>query len=531
MDRPELSEEYLEEMQSLVNDLAVLETASAENRQLRLTERFAVAVQSEIQAPKLDADAAARIEAAVELLRDRDAARADALKKSLASRMAAWQMEFELRPPFANAADVFPRDTVQLIDGKLLPKTAKAGTPGDSQVVATQTSSAGSVRFEATFNDAWADAAEVGLRLGDETIRYDFRLRIPRRTSREDEEDAGPAPLTFRAARQSNAVALVEILRNGQPVQRKSLAPTDLPAGPLEIWVQRTREELTLRIGPSLALVFSDPFPLPANLGRFALVWPEQTPLESVRGLRQLRAETASALEQADQLFDAGQHRDALLLYSDPVINLPDSAYRQEARYKQGLCHSELKQTDEAAAVFEPLMLEEGPRWPALAGCRLWLMRLAQGRGGEADAIHEHLAARYQSVQLGAMIPSDLREPILENYQKQFQTLSRVLRFDPQRLENMERGAAIDRLLSFDGQNSPDVALALADVYEYLAQAGAGLGDYDRADRAGSPSVLAAALLSAVAHERPGRRGAAGGGPGHSPGLSGYAAELADADH
>ena len=117
-------------------------------------------------------------------------------------------------------------------------------------------------------------------------------------------------------------------------------------------------------------------------------------------------------------------------LYKQQAIETEDTEFRQEARYKHGSCLVELNRIDEATQVFEPLLGEgSGERWPPLAGCQLWLLRLKQKRIEEADAVYQTLATRFSFEQLAVLIPSDLRDEILRLYQDEFRYIGNVLRF------------------------------------------------------------------------------------------------------
>ena len=55
-----------------------------------------------------------------------------------------------------------------------------------------------------------------------------------------------------------------------------------------------------------------------------------------------------------------------------------------------------MNRADAAVGPLEQLLAEPGDRWPPLAGCQLWLLRLRQKRAADADKVFEVLGVRYR---------------------------------------------------------------------------------------------------------------------------------------
>src|SRR5262249_28683837 len=120
-------------------------------------------------------------------------------------------------------------------------------------------------------------------------------------------------------------------------------------------------------------------------------------------------------------------------------------AAAQEARCKQAFCEVQLRHPEEAAALFERVAAEDGPRWPAVAACQLWLVRLRQQRTEDAEARLDGLTTDCRCEQLVQLVPSQDRERILQNYRKP--PVVDLLRTNPRLGTNLDRAAAAEKLL------------------------------------------------------------------------------------
>ncbi|MBW3600408.1 MAG: hypothetical protein KY475_24485, partial [Planctomycetes bacterium] len=279
--------------------------------------------------------------------------------------------------------------------------------------------------------------------------------------------------LTFAEARRRGRRVLIEIRRNGSPVQKVDRPIEDFPAGPLKLWVKRDGCDLAIQVNRHELVELRDPFPIGASrTGVFAVRWPEEAGLVSLVAEDILRAAAVTPLEQADARYAEEQYEAALSLYALLAVEAREIEVQQEARFKRGLCLMHLNRGDEAMQVFQPLMAEPGDRWPPQAGVHLWLLLLRQNRYEDADAVYELLASRFTFEQLALMVPADVRDEILAYYLRAFSSIGNALAFRPEQIEELERAAAVDRFLSYDGQGELMAQVDLSRGYRYL-------GDYE----------------------------------------------------
>jgi tetratricopeptide (TPR) repeat protein len=196
----------------------------------------------------------------------------------------------------------------------------------------------------------------------------------------------------LRAIRKIDGYYRLAIYRHGRLLWEQDLHHSEVPSGPLMLSASREQGELRIQVNTLGAQTFRDPFPLPARqAGVFGLYWPGGVGLVELRGLEKLRATTVSPLEEGDELYELGKYAEALEHDKRQALETDDAEFLQETLHKQGMCLLELGRMDEAAAIFEPLLSSIGERWPPLAGCYLWVIRLRQKRDAEADAIFDTL--------------------------------------------------------------------------------------------------------------------------------------------
>ncbi len=352
--------------------------------------------------------------------------------------------------------------------------------------VPTKVVSGTRVQLEAEFDAGWEQGTTVGLSLSESPgdFGYDFTLRLAAARAQEDQAAVVSPPadekqLTFAEVRRRGGSFVLEINRRLTLVQRHEIALGDIPSGPLRLRARREGGDLTFQVNSLPPVVFYDPFPLgAAREGVFAVNWPNAARLHWLRADEELRGGAVTAIEQADALFEKEQFADALAAYDQAALGAP-AALRQEIQFKRGLCLLQLNRVREAIQEFQVLLSESGERWPAQAGVQLWLALLEQNRHEDANAVYELLAARFQFEQLALMTPADVRRKILDVYDHGY---ADILSFRPERLQTLERTAAIDRLLSFDGQGNPGVQFQLARGYQFV-------GDYAAALRVLEPIV------------------------------------------
>jgi eukaryotic-like serine/threonine-protein kinase len=495
LDSPQLTEDYLREMDVTIAAIETMQPFDAAEARVRLNDGFADLIQTYIRRSKLTQKDAERIKAAIALLCDRDDVAAAAAEELLFKRSSEWQLLFDLRPGQDDPDSVFNPGQVAENEGRFAVKLP-AGTRTMNirggkrvemidQVVLATAPCETTVQLEARVDEAWIEATQVGLVLNATSKgRYSFLLRASRlaglktpanRAKTNDADGPRPRMLSFAAVRERDGFFILEIRKNHVPLQRQTIRASEFGEGPLTLRAARDRDRLTFQVNQLHPLEFYDLFPLGSqDLGVFAVDWPRGVDLLSLRATHKMLPPEPSPLQRADGFFDSAEYEKALQLYQDLALLAEEDDVRREARYKQGLCLVELERVREASQLFEPIMLESGDRWPVLAGCQVWLMRLEQNNFQEANEIFAYLESRFQYEQLAVLIPADVRQSILNSYFDEINTVLKLLRFNPQRIQNMERAVVIDRLLSLDGAGHLTNQLQLARAYRYI-------GDLDRA--------------------------------------------------
>jgi tetratricopeptide (TPR) repeat protein len=251
---------------------------------------------------------------------------------------------------------------------------------------------------------------------------------------------AKPARLaSFAAARARGVPFEMRLLRNGVLLHEKSLRLAD---GPLHLLARRIGDRLELQADRGERLVFHDVMPLPATESSvFGIHWPATAGLTRLRATAQMLPPAASPLERADDLFEKGRYGDALALYQGQFA-AGDLAGKQEAQYRAATCLMRLNRSDEAAQLLAALVNAEGERWPLIAACQLWLIRLRQKKFDDLDNLLTIFSAHFNREQLATYVPAHLRQDTVR--------LTQVgpgdhLLMDPAVLRQAEQALAIAR--------------------------------------------------------------------------------------
>ncbi len=470
LDDVELSSSYLERMDALVGDLAEHSPELGEESSQRLNDRFVAGIRSEIRRPKLEEEQIEAIRNMIALVESRSPSIVGELREQLRRRQSDFESVFHQMPPFANLRSVFRRSEVKPKDeGKAIlaipDKNVRIST------VITSISSEGHVQLEATFGPQWQQHHRLGVAVNHARKQgYEFLLLVEQPADRNEGEEE-----TFQSVRDRDGSFTLSIERNGLPLLRREIHHSKIASGPLTVRGTRERGKLTIQIGSLRANEFRDPFPLgSARIGVFALVWPTGLDVVDVHARRRQTPAQTSALEQGDELYDQGRYSEAMAFYQEQERETEDIEFKQEALYKQGTCLVQLNRIDEAADTFSQLIAASNDRWPPLAGCQLWMLRLRQNRQADADAIYDTLSTRFRFEQLAVLIPDEVRGEILETYRNDFRTISSVLRYNPNLVRNMQRLAAVDRLLSADGKGDVFTQMEVSRAYRMM-------GDLDSA--------------------------------------------------
>ncbi len=504
IDNAQLSEQWLKSADQLATRIAALpqqnERAPVDHAS-RITDAFVDLLQKELKRPKLSTEVAESLRASIQLLQGRAPSLADDLLTQLEGRLTDWVVDFELNAPQTVSTDaaataklnellqkIFGESKVQIAKGAFLPKhseksvvavvgmTARAAHADNATeikyVVAPQTETLfvcrDDIELAGVFGPEWRTAVEVGFSLNSVGSRgYDFSIRMldaPASTTSHANED----DVNLASSNANTKQFVAEVRRNRIPLLRRVLPADLLPTGPLQLRARRQRGDLEFQIHNLPPLRFTDPFALrPDSPGVFALRWPADVPLLSLTAQHRPRAVPASGLEQGDELFDAGKFAEAAEKYRQQVTEGEDESVQQEARYKLGACLTELQQFVAADEVFAPLVASSSGNWGALAGVQTLVSALRRNQPDEADSVIEILSSRFRFEELAVLVPSDLRDEILKTYAKSYLSLGGILQFDLNRMQKIERAAAIDRLLSPDGFGDFYNQMELMRVYHF----------------------------------------------------------------
>jgi len=440
------------EMETIAAKLEKLDPRRAETDRRRLAAQWAAAIRRTIRQPRFDPAQTPTVEAELDRLARHDADAAGALRDELEKRVLDWQPLFELAPPFDEAASVLGEQVVQRDDAGLI-------SPG--RLVKTRHACPARARLAAEFDENWPSAGPLTLRLGAKSRGpgpaggYAFRLvpaTEPRPGSAAPEEDPGAAGEDGSAVE-----ATLAILRGDEPLREEAVK---LAPRPLLVVATRNADRLALQAGPLPAIEFLDAFPVPAEEDRvFALEWPRKVRLTRLRASVQPLSPAASPLERGDQLFAESRLADALAEYQKQAIASGISEFGQEARVKQAMCLAAMGQLAEAESLLGRLATEPGERWPLVAGCRLWDVRLKLEKVDEAYAAFEALTLRFTPAQVRPLVSARLVEQIVAHYHEGAQGPNLFL-YSPDHARDLKRGQAV---LEFFGRRGTTL-----DVTRYL---------------------------------------------------------------
>jgi len=443
----------IEDLETLIGRLGRYDAEEADTYRDRLYESFAKSIEEAIGKPRLDPEATKRIQDSLDLLNELSPQRAAVIADRLAKLQSDWQVEFELKPPFDDVEATFGPDTVRAEGGRLL------STGG---LVRTTCPCPSEVRLEAQFDASWTSAERLGLVLGagapdtNAAVGYSFFVLPPRANSRKSAKtkDEPDAP--------SGDVVRVQIFR-GQVVLREEDIP--LPAGPLSLSASRSLDRLTFQVNHLPPLKSRDVFPLPQNDARvLAVQWPDRVPLILLRASTRRRPAEESPLERGEHLYGLGRFADAMHEFQQQATLSRGTEFGKEASVKQALCLIALERMDEATEILGVVANEEGNRWPLIAGCQLWSIRLQQRRPDEAYAAFLALSSRYAFNQLREQVPRDLVASIVEQYREKSGGLG-WYSYNPDLIQNLERSIAVQQFFGVEGLSLDVPRLYLCRAY------------------------------------------------------------------
>jgi tetratricopeptide (TPR) repeat protein len=294
---------------------------------------------------------------------------------------------------------------------------------------------------------------------------------------------AEPSRASLGQGREAGSLTL-QIWRNDTCLIQRNVR---LQQGPLALRARCEGGRLEMQAGALDPLIFNDPLPLFTGQGFFGLRWSapaqagssDHAVLTRLAGSRQARPAEPSLLEKGDELFSEGRGDEALVLYQKQALGATGAA-GQEARYKMALCHLLGARTEEGVRLFEQVAGETGNRWPVLAACQLWLLRLEQGQLEEADLVFQSLSSRFRLDELLTVIPDEMRRTILGRYH--LTTGVNFLLAKPEDAGRMERALKVGEFL---GTRAYDQVYFRKDLMRLLTL----VGERDRAIELGRTTL------------------------------------------
>ncbi|HEX4000949.1 MAG TPA: serine/threonine-protein kinase [Pirellulales bacterium] len=479
-----LNEDSLRGQEQLVDEIDSLDHPRAVENRKALWAAAAAMIRGELDAERLTDERRTEISAEIQLLTVRDAGLAADLSKALTQHFRDWHLDWELAPPFANAQSRFAATPVTVNHGEL----AYHSSTRESPMIALKADSSQATEVVVEFSSNWEAATSLGVLLQVEGDAGYELLVQPTATSGGRDELAGrvalKSPISFTAARGLHGTAVIMLRRRNLVLQQTAMPLDQLHSKPLRLRLRREYDELIGQVDGFAPLRASDPFPLIGEKGICAVRWPSDIGLSYLAVLKKEAPPRASPLEIADARYDRGDFDSALQAYSQEALR-ESSPQRDEARYKQALCLLARNRLDDAADVLESLRWRPGERWPAMAGCQLWLLRLKQNRETDATEVFDSIQSRFSTEQLAALISGQDRELLTSRYLSGFLYPTQLLRFDPNRLARVEKTEKVLRLLSNNGALSTDnlgstAELLLGRAYEFSGKPEQALEHYHR---------------------------------------------------
>jgi hypothetical protein len=466
----DLTEDYLQHMESRLDELKGLDAEKAASARATLYERFAESFRGKLHVPRLEPDTRAQLECALNILVSRDPALADRLRREFTDRLTRPETVCKLAAPFSELGSVFAPTQVCLAQEKtLLARTP--GTPALDPLVLTRVPAESNAGLEAVFDyPSWPSASQLGLVLNAaKGSGYTFLLRTPSSAD------------TLGALKKRGGLVRLQICRKGKVLREQQVKASDLAEGPLQLEAWREGDRLTFQVKGLPPVDFQDAFPLSgSDLGVFGLHWPAGVRLQRLRAECQALPPAPSPLERGDELYARGAYPVALQEYQQQAIASGAKLVGQEASYKQALCLIQVKSYPEAAKILALLVAEKGSRWPLMARLQLFLVRLRQNQLEEADSLLKGLAftptdvmegppSRPRLEQLADLVPDEVFQEIWQASFPTYAGLNLVLlvvRFNPHYLDLLEQLDVLAGYLHFQPRQRTLLKFTL--VWAYL---------------------------------------------------------------
>jgi hypothetical protein len=472
--------EYVAAVERLIDELAELAPDRATEERQKLWQRLGQWTQKEMDSATDPIAVGVRLNPIIALIAKHEPLLAQKLTTNLNGLPFRWEALFQLAAPFADATRVLPPGSFK-IEGKSLQARAKGAKSKESSLglVLTNQNSPSNAETRVTFqHPSWEQARYLGLAVNATAKSgYVFVLRPADDDAAKKAAKAGDKgeSTTLAAARKEARPLHWQIQRNGEVLAQQVIAAHDLPQGPLEMWVKREGDMLRCQVQRFNVLEFFDPIPLGgAEPGVFGLVASGAVEIEKWSGMRRKMRPRATSLEQGDALFEQERYDDAIAQYRLQADRARNPQEFQQARYKEALCWLATSRANEAVPLLKEVANAEGPRWPLMANCQLWLL-LAERKDTqsqqEADAVIEHLLGRkgLGEQQLAKLLPQKLRQRLIHSAEPSAFDL--FFRAGKDRLlRAMQRTVAMERVLETDFTRRRTSEMTLARIYRLVDQ-------------------------------------------------------------
>jgi serine/threonine protein kinase len=413
----------------------------------------------------------------IELLASRDPSRAKALEAALASRLSVGQTAADVKAPFDNVS-LLGSAAKYVVDSNALKFIAPAGFKSRNTSLPTQITAADVTTVEMVLDPSWETLQPtVGLsftssgdRPVDDLANDGYVMTIDLQYLDENGQVPPTVQRTMAEARKASGNVLMTIRRGGTVLRSRRICAESISPGPLRLSAGRQLGKLRFQVNDLPPLEAIDAFP--AALSTSGTVGLKLVPNQRITRLFvQTRAlpKEANPLEVADNLYAQGKYDEARENYRTVETTSTDANIRQEARFKRGACLIKTNRRDDAIALYDALMREQGTQWPASAGCHLWRLYLEAGRREDAYAAIDAVSSRFSTQELANYLPDDMRRMLLGIYVNQFSQFNLLQYPDAKAIERLQQAVGLSELLD---TNQAKV---------YLIRAYESVDDFDRA--------------------------------------------------
>ena len=461
---------HVQALETSLQELHALDADKAALARGRVYRRFGDALRlafASAHKPVLSAEDIQNISKDIEFLATRDADLARAIDQELGARLRKSQV-VEIAHPFTNRDVLVPghfevKDKALVATGLHLSK--------EPWLAPVQIPCQGTVAMTVVFEpNTWQNAGSLTLALNAQRdLGYFFKV-IPIAAFSNNYLDQSPPPSTFTKAKEASGVVRVRIVRNGAVLRDHDIPAAKLADGPLTVTVTRDAYRLSMQLNQEAPVVYFDGFPLASpGPGTFAIGCPAGTGISKIRVANQALPALPTPLERGDMLYTESKFAEALAFYEQQEVAPGATVAGQELRYKRGACLVALNRPDEAIPWLEEVAAAEGPRWPLLAGCQLWLIHFRQKKLNEADAVFLRLSNRYPPETLATVVPEEVRYHLFYAYTVDGQQ-AEFVRFDPNRVARLERIAALADVVMVQDRRRLQIGLALIRAHHFTGQ-------------------------------------------------------------